>query len=199
VLLCRLAKQKGLYAILTPLACRTENMTTQLWCARDSIVCSWSVEDRTRRTGDFFGKCEHLMQIYMPAVYDTVTVCNKWTHGPQTANGGACGLQQWTIAQYDAKGFMVSYTTCTNVYVHKRFSCVHLVSLPYMGLNGIWCSPCCKRHFWDAAVCSSSMLASAAAQSGWMVLCNCIKVSFAVATLGVAKCSRAAQSMNGNL
>ena len=113
----------------------------------------------------------------------------------------ACGLQQWPIAHYDATtgtphAYSIAYY---HLCIHKRSSCVHLVSLPYIGLNGMCCSPCCNRRFWDAAVCPSSMLASAAAQSGWMVLCSCIEVNFAVTILRVARRCRAAQLLNDNL
>jgi len=30
------------------------------------------------------------MEIETAVVHHTVTVCNKWTQGPQTAGGGAC-------------------------------------------------------------------------------------------------------------
>ncbi len=38
-----------------------------------------------------------------PVVHHVVTVCNKWMYDLQTANGSACGLQQRTVAQCDAR------------------------------------------------------------------------------------------------
>ena len=66
----------------------------------------------------------------MAVVHRTVTGLNRWTPGPQTADGGARGLQQQAVAQYDAiSGFppptppifgLKWYTTCTNMYIQKR-------------------------------------------------------------------------------
>ena len=142
------------------------------------------------------------MEIHMSNVHHTVTICKKWTHGPQTASGGmwVAAVDSCTLCCYNWYTTLWPYSIANyHVCIHKPSSCVHPVSLPYMGLNGMCCSPCCNRRSWDATVCPSSMLASAAAQSGWMVLCSCIEVNFAVTILGVARRCRAAQLLNDNL